>query len=357
MAGPSRRGAEATRHRSARLPSLVKGIAPLSSKHMEQVSVVIPTRNAGAGFERILRAIRRQELPEAQVEIVVVDSTSTDGTPDLAEQFGATVVTIAPEAFNHGETRNLGIQHTRGGLVACTVQDALPANAQWLASLASVLRSQSAVAGAYSRQCPWPNDDALTRFLVNQWHEVQGQQFAVQEIPPSIGLASLPLAERRRIMGFDNVSAMIRRDVWETIPFRRVRFAEDVDWAKRVLVAGYRIVYEPASIVYHSHQRSFLYNLKRQYVDERILLDQLEADAAAIRKWNGPRQQGGLVLRVLGEARANREISPNMVAHLLSFALATMLGSLARRLIHPRLRQQEAPEHLQRWDAWFLAGV
>ena len=44
-------------------------------------------------------------------------------------------MSIAPEAFNHGTTRNLAIAETRGDLVVLLVQDAVPADSQWLATL------------------------------------------------------------------------------------------------------------------------------------------------------------------------------------------------------------------------------
>jgi rhamnosyltransferase len=321
------------------------------------VSVVIPTRNAGPGFEQILQATLAQNVTGKQIEIVVVDSDSTDGTLALAERYGAKVISISPDEFNHGETRNLGIQSSRGDLVACLVQDAQPVNAEWLPALVTAVESRPEVAGAYSRQVPWPGDDALTRFVVHQWHQVQGGQRVVQALPASGGLASLTFPERRRMCTFDDVSSMLRRDVWERFPYRPVRFAEDMDWAKRVLQADYRIVYEPRSQVYHSHTRPFSYNLRRQYVDEYIVMDLLEADEGTLRGWNGPRQASGLILRVLAQARAQRTLSPGLVLRTVSFALATTLGSMARCVIHPRLRGGSGPGWARRMNDWLMAGI
>ncbi len=53
--------------------------------------------------------------------------------------------------------------------------------------------------------------------------------------------------------------------MWEKIPFRRVDFAEDQDWAKRVLEAGYKTVYVPDSIVIHSHHYSPVKNFRRHF--------------------------------------------------------------------------------------------
>jgi rhamnosyltransferase len=322
-----------------------------------QVSIVIPTRDAGEGFHHVLAAIRAQEPGGPEVEIVIVDSGSTDATLEIGLQFGARVILIPGEEFNHGETRNLGVGHSRGRLVGCLVQDARPANSAWLAPLVAALEGDPQVAGAYSRQLPWPGDDPLTQFLVGQWHQVQGGQRVRQSLPASGTLADLPFAERRRACAFDNVSSLLRRKAWEQHPFRRVRFAEDVDWARRVLQAGMALVYEPDSQVYHSHVRPFVYNLRRQYVDERILLDALEADGRAIRAWNSPRQVLGLVQRVLTTAHGRGAMSPALLGRLCSFSLAILLGSAGRRAVHPRLRSPHPPSWSQRADAWFLRGM
>lgn len=50
------------------------------------VSVIIPTRNEARNLPRCLESLR------AAAEVYVVDSQSTDGTPDIARQYGAKVV-------------------------------------------------------------------------------------------------------------------------------------------------------------------------------------------------------------------------------------------------------------------------
>jgi glycosyltransferase involved in cell wall biosynthesis len=53
-----------------------------------RVSVIIPTHNEAGAIERVLA-----DLPsELTTEVIVVDSNSTDGTPDIAASMGARVV-------------------------------------------------------------------------------------------------------------------------------------------------------------------------------------------------------------------------------------------------------------------------
>ena len=97
------------------------------------VSIVVLTRNAGPEFCQLLERVTTQR--DRRPEIVVVDSGSSDGTPDLARRFGAKVIDIPAASFNHGQTRNLGIQHSQGEICVLLVQDALPVDDQWLENL------------------------------------------------------------------------------------------------------------------------------------------------------------------------------------------------------------------------------
>ena len=104
------------------------------------ISVVIPVKNGGADLVRCLAGIAAQEVEE-EVEVVVVDSGSTDGSPERARAAGAVVHEIPPEEFGHGRTRNLGVELARGELVVFTSQDAVADDDGWLARLAAAARS------------------------------------------------------------------------------------------------------------------------------------------------------------------------------------------------------------------------
>jgi rhamnosyltransferase len=235
-----------------------------------RVSVVIPTYNAGPTFERLLRELAAQSV--ADHELIVVDSGSTDGTAELARRYGATVHQIPKSEFDHGGTRNLGISLSRGKYVALIVQDAVPFDEHWLAAMIENLERDEQVAGVYSRQIPHLDAGPLTRVVVNGWATAsleRREQYA--EEPERY--AKLPPMKRRRMAIFNNVSSCIRRSVWEEIPFERTKFGEDIRWSKRAVEAGYKVVYEPRSAVFHSHERGPVYDLRRHYVDQQLMLE------------------------------------------------------------------------------------
>jgi len=233
------------------------------------VSIVLLTRNGAETLPAALEAIGRQRT-DFGFEIVAVDSGSIDGSLAVLERAAREVVYIEPDSFNHGLTRNLAIERSRGELVVLLVQDAIPASDDWLATLVAPLRAHPEVAGAFCRQRPRPDATALTRHYLGTW-------VGASSAPRSTRLASAtelegldPLARLHRC-AFDNVCSCIRRSVWAQIPFAETSIGEDLEWAKAVLLAGFRLEYVADAVVVHSHDRPASYEFARTYVLHRRL--------------------------------------------------------------------------------------
>lgn len=232
------------------------------------VTVLIPTCNAGAEFPANLRAMHEQEV-DRRFEVLVIDSGSTDGTVEFLRSASVRLIEIEKSAFNHGQTRQLGIEEAHGDLVVLTTQDARPADCFWMQQLVNCLY-ETDVAGAYSRQTPRPDANPFVRDRLNEW-AASDLEPREQRIASLSDYGALPPLSKVSIATFDNVSSCVRRNVALAYPFRSMPFGEDIDWAYRVLLDGYRIVYEPRSCVIHSHNRSIWYEMRRVYLHHQLL--------------------------------------------------------------------------------------
>ncbi len=198
-------------------------------------SVVIRARNEREGLAQCLPAIRSQSLLNSQnVEIVLIDNASTDGTHDLAEIFECKYQGISQNDFTYGRALNLGIRATTNEFVAILSAHCIPVNDRWLMRLFAPFRDMS-VAGVFGRQEPLPDSHDFDKR--DLWITF-GVERRIQKQDPF----------------FHNANAMIRRSVWEQVPFDEELFGqEDRAWAKRVLKLGYSLAYEPKASAFHFH--------------------------------------------------------------------------------------------------------
>lgn len=212
----------------------------------------------------VLAAVARQRV-DADVEIVCVDTASTDGTVRFLRERGATVASIARDAFNHGTTRNAAIGQAHGEFVVLLSQDAEPADDHWLAALIAPLLADPHVAGCTARQELRATAGAVARQYHEQWagSSLEPRRSAIEG---QAAFDALGPFDKLHACLLDNVCSCIRRSVWERIPFTACAIAEDVAWARDVLLAGFALEYVPSAVVLHSHDRSAAYEFRRTAV-------------------------------------------------------------------------------------------
>jgi rhamnosyltransferase len=225
-------------------------------------SVVIPTRNGARTLPALLDSVWSQRTL-GSVEIIAVDSGSSDGTADLLANKTITVIPVEPAAFDHGATRNLAIGRARGEFVVLLVQDARLADENCLEALVRPFASDTNLAGTFARQLTHPSASALTRHYHARWIASAQEGRRVDLGGGRNGFEHMSPAERLALCTFDNVASCIRRTVWERHPFTATPIAEDLEWAKDVLLNGYSLAFVPDAVVEHSHERSAPYEYAR----------------------------------------------------------------------------------------------
>ena len=238
----------------------------------ESVSVLIPTLDAGPTFERVLAAISAQEGFE-DVDLVVVDSGSVDGTPEAARRVGARVLSISREEFGHGRTRNYAAECSTGSVLVLLVQDALLLGRRALRELVDDLLMDEAAAAVSARQVPRSDADLYGAFVIHNHY---------QTLWGSNGPPLSPSAAMRAAATVDDVCAAVRREAWEEIRFADVGFAEDLDFGIRALERGWTLRLSHRAAVAHSHTRAAGYHLRRSVAD-RLYVAPLVDDRAVSR--------------------------------------------------------------------------
>jgi glycosyltransferase involved in cell wall biosynthesis len=148
------------------------------------------------------------------------------------------------------------------------VQDGEPVGAHWLRDLVAPLDDPE-VAGAFSRILPRPEAGPLVKRGC-QGDLCYGDQRVVAERGTLEEWAALDPHTRRVRCNFNDVSSCIRRSVWERMPFQRGMFGEDIKFARAALEAGWKLVFEPASEVIHSHEYEARSVYARTYVDAQM---------------------------------------------------------------------------------------
>lgn len=241
------------------------------------LSVVVPVKNGGSDLRRCLAAIRSQKLAE-DVEIIVVDSGSTDDSVAIARRHGATVIDIPPETFTHGGSRNLGAARAQGDPLVFISQDAYPITDDWLALLIAPLRDDETVAGVYGRQLPHDGAKPPERYFLDFLygpHPRRQSAAGVSEISMDTTL-------------FSNVNAAIRRRLWQQFPFSTdLVMSEDQEWSRSVILAGHSLIYEPRAAVRHSHNYTVVAAFRRFF----------DSGASSERAYMSDSAESGQVLR------------------------------------------------------------
>ena len=217
---------------------------------MSTVSVVIPVKDGAESLGRLLEALR-DERPD---EVLVIDSGSSDGSRELARAAGAEVLSIAPEEFGHGRTRNLGAERTSGELICFLTQDAVPLPG-WLDAYRRAFALGERVGAAYGPHLPL---DSTSPMIARELAEFFAA-FAPNGHPVVQGPGD-PVF-------LSNVNACYRRDCWQEIRFPDVPYAEDQAFARAMLAAGWTKVYEPRPRVLHAHDYGPV-EFMRRYFDE-----------------------------------------------------------------------------------------
>ena len=198
-------------------------------------SIVIRAYNEEGHIGRLLEGIRHQTITD--VEVILVDSGSTDSTASIAETFGARVVRIPSAEFTFGRSLNFGVREARRELVVIASAHVYPVYPDWLESLLRPFEDKN-IALTYGKQ----RGPELAKFseqqIFHQWYP------DMSRMDQSTAFCN-------------NANAAIRKSLWEKNPYdETLTGLEDLAWAKWAREQGHAIAYVAEAEIVHVHDET-----------------------------------------------------------------------------------------------------
>jgi rhamnosyltransferase len=198
-------------------------------------SVVVRAYNEEKHIGRLLTGIMQQTVKN--LEIILVDSGSTDATVAIATRYPVKVVYIRPEEFTFGYSLNQGIAAASGEIIVMASAHVYPVYPDWLERLFVPFENPQ-VALTYGKQ----RGNESSKFSENQ---IFARWFPDE-------------AQTRQSHPFcNNANAAIRRSLWEEHPYdETLTGLEDIAWANWAIGEGHAIVYIPEAEIIHVHNET-----------------------------------------------------------------------------------------------------
>jgi len=227
----------------------------MSADKMRRVSIIFRALNEEKWFGDALAACYSQDLDGVDLEIILVDSGSTDRTVDLAQSHDCRIVHIPKSEFTFGRSLNLGCEAALGDVLVFISAHCVPAHNNWLRNLVSPLVNGEAEY-SYGKQI----GHEVTRFSE---HQIFAQYFPDQSKLSTVDFFA------------NNANSALLKSVWRKHKFdENVTGLEDMVLGKEIVRNGGAISYVADAPVIHIHEESFS-QVKRRYYREALTLREI----------------------------------------------------------------------------------
>ncbi len=242
------------------------------------ISVIIPTYNAQNYLPKLLDKLSLQTI---NFELIIIDSSSTDNTLDIAKKYTNKIIKIDKSEFDHGGTRTKAIKEASGDIVIFLTQDIIPADKDTLKTLIKPLESKD-ISAVYGRQLPYEDATIFAKHL--RYYNYKDSSY-IRDYSDS------------KIYGIkcaffsDSFAAYKKEDIKSVGYFKEGTIVgEDMHLVARLLLSGKKIAYNADAKVYHSHNYTIKEEFQRYFdtgvfhVNESWLIDKFgKAEGEGIR--------------------------------------------------------------------------
>lgn len=225
----------------------------MRTKNQAACSIIIRAYNEEQYIGRLLTGIMEQTVEN--IEIIVVDSGSTDATVSIASRFPTRIVHIRPEEFTFGRSLNLGCSKAQGEFLVFASAHVYPVYTDWLEKLLEPF-SDPTIALTYGMQ----RGGEITRYS-------EHQQFARMFPEESQIPQTNPLC--------NNANAAVRKALWERHRYdESLPGLEDLAWSTWALKEGYSLAYVAEAPIIHIQDEG-PHQVYNRYKREAIALSRI----------------------------------------------------------------------------------
>jgi rhamnosyltransferase len=224
----------------------------------------------------LLDAVGRQtNASGVELETLIVDSGSTDGSVEAARAAGARVIEIDKKDFQHGRTRNLLVSEAKGEVVALLTDDAVPGSDGWLDAIVEGFAQADDVALVWGPQDAQPqHPHYVRREMVDHFGSwTHGDEISLERIAPGPEGRAHYETHQTVMAFFSDVNGAVAKWAWKDHPYREVPYAEDQLIGREMLEAGFSKVFHMGAAVEHSHDFGVIGSFKRYFDDYRGVLE------------------------------------------------------------------------------------
>lgn len=216
------------------------------------VGIAIITHNAKSHMPHCLPPLLNSPL---NPRVVVVNSSSNDGTVELAQKLGAETLVIPRVEFNHGKTREAARRYLGTDIVIMITPDAYALDTGMLEPLIHPIVNGTASV-TYARQIPHDGANFFERFA-RFFNYPSTSQIRSFEDAAKYGVYTLFCS---------NACAAYSNAALDTIGgFPTVLLGEDTFAVAELLKRGHKIAYVAEAVVKHSHRYSLLQEFRRNF--------------------------------------------------------------------------------------------
>jgi len=217
-------------------------------------SIIVRTYNESKYLGELLSLVKEQNVMDGGVEVIIVDSGSSDETVNIAKTYNCVIENIAKKDFTFGRSLNRGCARAKGKYLIFVSGHCLPVDEYWLSNLVYPLKSKC--------------------------HYVYGKQIAKDTTKFSEGVLFSKyygIESRFPQKGYfcNNANSALLKSVWDKYKFNEeLTGCEDMYLAKQLVENGMQIGYSSDAVVYHIHDESWE-KVRIRYERESLALQKI----------------------------------------------------------------------------------